>query len=262
MEMRGGRIMGRGLCIFFLVTLLAGLPFNSAQGQEKWTVVTEELPPFNFVHDGEVRGFSTDILLRILHKNNIPISRKSIRLLPWPRAYKLARERAGAILYSTARTKEREELFKWVGPITDVTSVLIARKDRKINIHSLADLSPYTIGTIRDSVPDQFLRKNGISRKNLDGIASAVSNIKKLQSGRIDLLAFSVSSAWFLMKQMNIDRNGYDVVFTLNSNPLYYAFNAQTDNSLISALNATLQEMKKPDSTGKSIVEQIIDKYR
>jgi len=244
-----------------LIILLVNLKSFPAMSEESWTIMTEELPPYNFVQEGVVHGFSTDILLQILHENNISIDRKEIKLLPWPRAYQLVKETPDTILYSTARTGEREELFKWVGPITNITTGLIALKERNILIKNLADLTHYTVGTIRDSAPDQFLLKEGVPEQNLDRIANPDSNIKKLHAGRIDMIVFSVLSTWFLMDKMEINPDTYEVVYTLGSRPLYYAFNRETDDEFIADLNRTLQEMKKPNAEGTSIVEQIINSY-
>jgi len=41
----------------------------------------------------------------------------------------------------------------------------------------------------------------------------------------------------------------------------YYAFHKDTDDQMIHAFNKTLQEMKQPDTTGKSDVDRIIDRY-
>jgi ABC-type amino acid transport substrate-binding protein len=75
------------------------------------------------------------------------------------------------------------------------------------------------------------------------------------------MIVFSVLSTWFLMDKMEINPDAYEVVYTLGSRPLYYAFNKETDDEFIADLNRTLQEMKKPNAGGTSIVEQIINSY-
>ncbi len=223
--------------------------------------MTEELPPYNFSQDNQVHGISADILLQLMEKNNIPTTRGDIQLLPWPRAYIMVQNKPGSILFSTARTPKRERLFKWVGPITDLTIGLIALKKNNIQLQSLEDVKKYRVGTIRDGAPEQLVLKAGIEEKDLDRIASPDSNIKKLQAGRIDLFAFSVPSTRYLMIKLGIDPDNYESVFTLKHADLYYAFHKDTDDQLIQALNTTLQELKKPDTTGKSTIDRIVEKY-
>ncbi|MCF8056530.1 MAG: ABC transporter substrate-binding protein [Desulfocapsa sp.] len=223
--------------------------------------MTEELPPYNFALDKQVHGISADILLQLMAKNNIAIDRGDIQLLPWPRAYIMVQNKPGSVLFSTARTPQREELFKWVGPITDLTIGLIALKKNNIQLQSPEDLKTYRIGTIRHGAPEQLILKLGVEEKHLDRIASPESNIKKLQAGRIDLFAFNVPSTRYLMIKLGINPDNYETVYTLRQADLYYAFHNDTDEQLIQALNTTLQELHQPDTSGKSSVERIVDNY-
>jgi ABC-type amino acid transport substrate-binding protein len=244
-----------------LVVLLICLQAFPAMCRESWNIMTEELPPYNFEQGGEVHGISADILLEIMKKNGISIERKSIQLFPWPRAYRMTLKISGSILFSAARTAEREKLFKWVGPITDLNIGLTALKSRKIKLTSLADAARYRIGTIRDGAPEQLLLRAGVPEKGLDRIAGPELNIKKLQAGRIDMFAFNVPSTQYLMIKRGIDPDKYESVYTLKHADLYYAFNKNTDDRLIDALNRTLQEMKQHDAAGTSKVDRIIAGY-
>ena len=244
-----------------LFVLLFFLSTYSALAQDSWNIMTEELPPYNFIKDNLVHGISADILLQLLEKNDISIDRGSIQLFPWPRAYQMVQDIPGSLLFSTARTSQREKLFKWVGPITDLTMGLVALKTNSIKLRSIEDANKYRIGTIRDGAPEQLVLGAGIQESNLERIASPEANIKKLQAGRIDLFAFSVPSTRYLMIKLGMDPDEYESVYTLQQADLYYAFHRDTDDYLIQALNKTLREMKQPDTIGKSSVDRIIDSY-
>ena len=230
-------------------------------GETRWNVMTEELPPYNFLQDNEVHGISADVLLRITAYNNIALARGDIRMLPWPRAYKMVQEVPGSVLFSMARTAEREKMFKWVGPITSLTIGLLARRDRDIHLGSLWDAGRYVIGTIRDGAPEQLLLKAGVPADCLDRIASPELNIKKLEAGRIDMFAFNIPSTRSLMFRMGIDPDEYASVYTLKQADVYIAFHRDTDDRLIRALNSSLDRMRIPGSDGKSELDRIIDRY-
>lgn len=247
-------------CIAAAIVLIC-LQSIPALARNDWNIMTEELPPYNFSRQDQVHGISADILLQIMKENNQHVERKDIRLLPWPRAYRMVQDVPGSILFSTARTAEREDLFQWVGPITDLTIGLTALKSRNITLNSLDDLQQYTIGTIRDGAPEQLLIQSGVDADRLDRIAGPEANIKKLEAGRIDLFAFSVPSTQFLMLKLGIDPDKYESVYTLKQADLYYAFHKETDKTLIQALNATLKAMQQPDATGRSEVDRIISRY-
>jgi ABC-type amino acid transport substrate-binding protein len=242
--------------LFVLILTAAHCP-----AAQRWHIMTEELPPYNFLAESVVRGISTDIFLRIMERNGMDINRSDIRMMPWPRAYRMVRDIPGSILFSTARTEEREKLFKWVGPITRLTIALLARKDADIRLDSLEDAARYTIGTIRDGAPEQLVIRGGVPLDRLDRIASPELNIKKLQAGRIDLFAFNVPSTRYLMVRMGIDPDEYEPVYILKQADLYYAFHLDTDSSLISRLNRTLEKMRHPDKSGRSEVDRIIENY-
>jgi ABC-type amino acid transport substrate-binding protein len=244
-----------------LFVLLFCLPALPVPAQDNWNIMTEELPPYNFIKDNLVHGISADILLQLLEKNDISIDRGSIQLFPWPRAYQMVQDVPGSLLFSTARTSQREKLFKWVGPIADLTMGLVALKTNRIKLHSIGDANEYRIGTIRDGAPEQLVLAAGIDENNLERIASPEANIKKLHAGRIDLFAFSVPSTRYLMIKLGMDPDEYESVYTLKQVDLYYAFHKDTDDQLIHTLNRTLQEMKQSDATGKSSVDRIIDSY-
>ncbi len=244
-----------------LLVLLLWLSPVSAMAEARWTIVTEELPPYNFLQNTLVHGISADILLLLMEKAKISMNREDIQLLPWPRAYSMVQNKPGSMLFSTARTPQREKLFKWVGPITDLTIGLIALKKNAIELQSIQDLGKYRIGTIRDGAPEQLVLKTGIEEKDLDRITSPESNIKKLQAGRIDLFAFSVPSTRYLMVRMGMDPDNYESVYTLKRAFLYYAFHKDTDEHLIQALNTMLQELQQPDTSGTSSIDRIINKY-
>jgi len=101
----GRWIIQNARLLFFLSTY-------SALAQDSWNIMTEELPPYNFIKDNLVHGISADILLQLLEKNDISIDRGSIHLFPWPRAYQTVQNVPGSLLFSTARTSQREKLFK------------------------------------------------------------------------------------------------------------------------------------------------------
>jgi len=76
----------------------------------------------------------------------------------------------GSLLFSTARTSQREKLFKWVGPITDLTIGLVSLKTKNIKLQSIKDADKYRIGTIRDGSPEQLVLEAGIQESKVDPI--------------------------------------------------------------------------------------------
>ncbi|RUM47511.1 MAG: hypothetical protein DSY80_00850 [Desulfocapsa sp.] len=156
------------------------------------------------------------------------------------------------------RTAQREEQFKWVGPIIELTMGLIAQKNKHISINSVDDLKNYRIGTIRDGAPEQLLISAGFPVDKLERVTKPEQNIKKLVRDRIDMLAFNRDSTRYTMKHMGLNPEDYEMVFSLKNIWLYYAFNRETDDIIIENLNHSLQQLKETDSDGNSPYKDIL----
>lgn len=234
---------------------------STVTAQQNLTIMTEKLPPFNFDQNGEVVGISADLLVMAMEKAGAPIARADIRLMPWPRAYQAVQEKPGTVLFSMARTEQRENLFKWVGPIQELSIGLIAPKSKQIKIGTIEDAKKYKIGTIREGAPEQLVIQAGIPEESLDRIADPALNIKKLQAGRIDMFAFNVPTTFYMMLQAGMDPIDYEVVYTLKKTALYYAFHKDTDDAFIQKLNAAVAALKHPDDSGESPFDGIVKKY-
>lgn len=232
-----------------------------AMGKSNFNIFTTNLPPFSFEKENMVYGISADILIRLMEKAGNPIERSSIKIVPWARAYREIQKETNTIVFSMARTKEREALFKWVGPISSFSLGLIAPKKKKIVINSSNDLKKYRIGSQPDSAPEQLLIKEGIDTKSLERLTRADLNLKKLESGRIDMFAFSVPAAKHMMKQAGMNPNDYETVYVLKNVELYYAFHKNSENKLVMHLNTLLDSMKHPDSNGIIYVDVIEKSY-
>jgi polar amino acid transport system substrate-binding protein len=187
---------------------------------------TEEYPPYNFQEEGEMQGISVD-LLRLIWEE-MAVAEQPIRVVPWARGYRNVQERPGTVLFAMGRTEEREEMFQWVCPITVNRQVLIARADRDIRIDSLEDAKKYRIGTILEDVADNLLNEAGF--ENLQQVNNFDLNVRKLDAGRIDLMAYGDTS---FRKQVEKPED-YQMIYVLRELPACFAFHRDTPESLIS----------------------------
>ena len=94
---------------------IAIIIFSSSLNAETFQLKTENYPPFN-MHNSNSRivGVSTDIIRFLFRSSKINFE---MELMSWQRAYKLALEKENYAVFSTTQTPERQDLFKWVGPI-------------------------------------------------------------------------------------------------------------------------------------------------
>lgn len=210
-------------------------------------IMTEEYPPFNYTEKGKLTGLSYDVVKVILKKLGHP---DNIQNLPWSRSYNIIQKKKGYILFSMTRTKEREKMFKWVGPVAPNKWVFFAKRGSNIKIRSLNDARKVgKIGTYKDDAAESYLKKQGF--KNLKSIIKDHLNAKLLMAGRIDLWIVGELQGYYKAKSLGISSKNFKKVFEVKDTQLYIAFSKQTSNKDIRRWQKILDKMKKDGSYQK-----------
>jgi len=234
------------------------LSYVSAGTIPQFRIMTEEWEPYNFKKDGIIQGISTDMLLLMLKKIGSTQGRKDIMLLPWARGYNMLQNKSGTILFTTTRTQERENMFKWVGPIFEIELNLYALKKRHIKINSIDDIKKYRIGTQREDVVESLLiKKSGMKVTDFERVAASILNIKKLYAGRIDLVPQCKETTLIKCREAGIDPDAFESVFTLDKKSNYYAFHKDTPDEIIKIFQSAFDELKH-----EGRLSEIFDKYQ
>ena len=233
------------ICLAFLLAVAGGA------ATEEITIISEENPPFNFTQDGVFTGSSTQVVQAILHR----ISQQAeIQVWTWARGYQQALTQPNVVLFSTARTKAREKLFHWVGPLYKVRFGFYARKGMVFQLTCLDDAKKVgAIATYKDDVREQLLKSLGFT--NLDSSKSPVSNLKKLLSGRVDLWLYSSLGVPSVAAQIGIDPGVIELVLPFKDYYAYIAISKPTPPAVALKWQSALDELKR-DGSFKGIVEQ------
>ena len=227
------------------------LTINAAFADSGLTIVTEDYPPLNYIEDGKLKGPSVEIVKLI--KGRLGIE-SEIEVYPWARGYKYLETRDNVVLFSTARTKAREKLFKWVGPIAEKRIGMFARRDRNIRLESLPEAKPYLIGVQRGSVTMQYLDQHGL--KNYDAASNATGNLRKLMAGRNDLWFSSNSTVVGTCKRLKVDVNELELVLEVEKTSIYIAFSRQVPDAEIARWQSAYDALVR-----EGIIEKIFRKY-
>ncbi|MGB3224665.1 MAG: transporter substrate-binding domain-containing protein [Desulforhopalus sp.] len=223
--------------LIFLVSLLFSMPCSAA---DSLSILTEEYPPFNFTQEGKLTGFTTQVVQEITRRLDI---NDNIEVVPWARGYEHLSTEANVVLFSTARTPERESLFHWVGPIYSLRLGFYARKADAQKLSSLETAKQLdAIATYRADVGEQILESLGFA--NLDSSNSPQSCVRKLMAGRVDLWFFDNIGAPKVAREAGIDPNEIEEVYTYKQNSSYIAFSKQTPLATVRQWQKTLDEIK------------------
>lgn len=210
---------------------------------------TETSLPTSMKEGNQVIGSGTEKVREIMARTGTDYT---LELLPWRRAFTVTQQRADACLFSTTRTPDREQLFKWVGPTDHADWVLLGRADRNFDLKTLEDARGLRIGTYNGDARDAHLRARGFQ---VDPAPHDMVNPGKLMLNRIDLWAAS-----FKRGSAAIVRNGWKSkivpVLSFNRVDVYLACNLAVPDALIDRMNAAFESMLR-DGT----VKRIDDKY-
>jgi polar amino acid transport system substrate-binding protein len=203
----------------------------------------EDVIPSNYVDNGELKGISIEMLRLMWKKMGVPP--QQIKVVPWARGYDAVQSEKNHVLFTMSRTKERETLFKWVGPVYTVRNVLLGRADSKFSIKKLEDARKFRIGTIKEDVLEKFLLANNFDANKVEGVSNLEQSFEKLKAGRVDLIAFSEPSLREFMKEKKYNAKDFKAYYTLSESQLNFAFNKETPDYLIQRFQKAFDGLKK-----------------
>ncbi|MCQ4307093.1 ABC transporter substrate-binding protein [Pseudomonas stutzeri] len=234
--------MFKSTLLALATSLILGTTAQAAP--EQIDLLTENFPPYNMAADGKnfardqnIRGIAADIIREMFQRAGIDYT-LTLRF-PWERIYKMALETPGYGVFVTARLPEREELFKWVGPIGPDDWVLLARGDSTIEVDSLEQARQYRIGAYKGDAIAEHLVAQGLQPTL--ALRDQI-NVEKLQSGAIDLWATGDPAGRFLAKQQGV--SGLKRVLRFDSAELFLALNRQVSDETVEKLQAALDQMR------------------
>jgi polar amino acid transport system substrate-binding protein len=238
----------------FLLIALLGVSCHAHSA--KLTIVTEHLPPLSYEEHGVVTGYSTEIVNAILSNANL---QAPIQVLPWARAYQLAQTQANTLIFSMTRTKEREQEFVWIGPVSPRQIHLYKLKSRKdIQIRNPGDMRAYKLGLVREMASSKELIRNYvIEDKHIDYAPTVDSNMKKFLLGRVDLIVSLDWSAAYLMKSLGRHPDELESVLLLDNKHQYYlAMQKDTDPALLQRIRQSFEKVQQ-----SGLMERLRIKY-
>ncbi|MDD5148255.1 MAG: transporter substrate-binding domain-containing protein [Candidatus ainarchaeum sp.] len=217
-------------------------------------IITEEHKPYNFADEnGIATGQSTEIVREILKRLN---QSAGIGILPWEEAYEKALTGPGIALYSTTRTRDRNALFKWAGPISNPEREdFYARKDSSLKLNVLEDAKKAgKICVIMDDSREQILSGNGFT--NLDVSNNDLDCIQKLADGSVDLWVGNKVILDEITKENGIDANQFKPAGLYIISEFYIAFSSDVNSGTIVEWQSALDSMKQDGA-----YEDILAKY-
>ena len=240
----------------FKIILICFYLFTYSLSADKIKLLTEEYMPFQMITDGKLTGISIEIVQEIQKKvgNN-----EKIRLYPWNRGYNLTLKKEGYALFLTTRTKKREKLFKWVGPIINYDVLFFKLKSNTKKYHTLTDAKKAkSIGVDKNDVKEQFLIENNFKNLQYKISGNKQSNLEKLVNNQIELWPSGHKSALYMIKKYKLQNKVVATKIPLFVQAsLNIAFNKNTPEFIIKKWQRALDDIKKDE-----VYSKILNKYK
>lgn len=224
-----------------LVFTISISPSAIAQAHEKvpFRVVTEVMPPYSYVENGEVKGIATDKIkkaLKWLGKEDVKIN-----VWPWARAYNATLNFENVLIYSMIRTKTRENAFKWVVKLADSKVAVFKLKSRTdIKIKEFDDLRKYRLGAFIDSAGHQYFSKRKFKKLTAVGVYDLM--IQMLVNDRLDIVP-SLESSFMARAIAAGVADQLEIAYYVEdlSKPLWAAFGNKTSDKVVEQFKKAFQ---------------------
>jgi polar amino acid transport system substrate-binding protein len=210
---------------------------------QKLSVVTEDWVPYNYSENGVLKGVSVDTVRAIAQALNAEVD---IELLPSMRASALLNGRRRTMLITMLRTPEREDRYKWIGPLGDSSIYFYKRKGDPLTIATLQDASHVRAICSRQGglVPSRLKAAgfNNIDLSAFDGKAV----YRMLIFGRCDLaISDTQLGVAHLLRQMGMAPDAVEQTqVKLISAPLYIASSKDVPDAEIARWQKALDQLK------------------
>ncbi|NQZ11834.1 MAG: transporter substrate-binding domain-containing protein [Algicola sp.] len=218
-----------------------------------YNIMSEELPPWNYTENGSPTGVTVEIVREILKKINHP---DTIAIYPWARAYRMTKFGANNILFTMARTPEREPLFNWIGPIATEKTYFYKNKNTNLHLENLSDAEDSDVILVTRDFPEhKLLLAKGFN--NLFITLKTINSFQMLAQHRAALVVSGEFTTKYFIKKNLIDGALIERMdIELLKSDLYIAFSKNIPSNEIIKWQNALNQLK---TSGK--YDEIFKKY-
>ncbi len=229
----------------------AGLVSTPPPTTIKIQAYCEDYNPYNFEKNGEITGFSVDLLREISKQAGIIIS---IELVPWKRYLKVVEETPNTLLFTATRNANREDRFKWIGPIAGRTQKLYKLKKSNNDWNMKIDMTSNeeALKSIHTKQYPIIAVSGDASQINLSNQGYTVFigpkpelNVKQFINERAPLIVNVDISIATKLKMEGSSFSEVEAVAVFNDQySYYYMVNKNTDTEIVHRLQKALDILK------------------
>lgn len=222
--------------------VFAQTPSLLARDKVNLIIYTEHWPPYQFIDEqGALKGSSVEKVKTLLNNANWPYE---IIVLPWARALYQAKKEPNSLIFSIAKSAERESQFHWLALLGRIKSKIITFDNQKdIHIDNLSDIKKYTIILKRAEVSSEyFIKNNLVASEDVIWVNNSIQAFDLLKRGRGDLYAVNESSFIYSVKDSPYSASQFKTLYDFKelNIDIYIATSTETSPELVNELKKVL----------------------
>lgn len=220
------------------------LAFASTLFSADIKLYTEDFPPYQINENGKLSGIAIDIVNEIKKrvKDNV-----TIELSDWNSSFNKALNDKNSGLFSTGRTPERENLFKWVGPIGKTRYIFFtnSQNDYYIGNPNEAETKAKYILVSNNDVSHQILNNLGIKNLKVSQDKSNKENIQSIANDKSVIWASDYYSGIYKIRKLGLENKIKPMMYNrpFIATTLNIAFNKNSDEKVIETWTQALKEI-------------------
>lgn len=203
-------------------------------------IFTELSPPNQTLENNQVAGTSTALVKQILERAKLT---GEFTMYPWARAYNATLKQPNGLIYSLAKTPEREDLFHWIGAVAVFHLGFVANRYRSdISINSLEDAKQYKIAVQRGDVAAGTLQALGFTFIETSDIQKSY---ELLVANRVDLVIDDPRYVTSMAAALNLPDEHFAFIYDIEQLTVkgYLAANKQVAEPIIVALRQAFAQV-------------------
>ena len=209
-------------------------------------IVAENLPPYNFLQNGEPSGLAVDMARAMFLKMG---KTAEIEFMRWEEAQKTASRNSQVLLLTVFRTEEREALFHWIGPAFQELVQLFSLKEKSIGIiRDIKERKDLVIGTQKGNIETEYFSSLGFEEgENLITFEDTSQLIQGLFSEKVDLIPLGKLQVVHQLELMQRDPGKLENVYDLKemATDLYMTVSRETDPVLVQRYRDAFRDLKQ-----------------
>lgn len=241
--------------IRFVLSLVLVCSLSTLSSAETLRVGGIDMPPWS-MEEGEI---GTGI--------NIDVFREAARRSGYDTTYKVFPFKRKLVIFRDTRIDidpgtnpkwrgDDKEISVYSIPFYESVNVVLVRKGSRTNVETIQDFKGMNLGCLlgyyyTDGFQDAF--DNGYILR--DDTNSHLSNIKKLQTKRVDGIIIDKETGLYLIKQLGLTIKDFDIAYVFETTSVLYIRVHKQKEHILPALNTALEEMKT-DNTIQNIVKK------